>query len=792
MIKRALLIDVDYGTYKGQGMIRLTVKSGKFHRIYDPTFLPYFYIGSDKSIDKGLYGSVEIVNVETVKRLVSGKEKMLTKVTCRNPQDVPILSEILGRYGPIYENRINFGRRYLIDKGLRPMNIVEIDVDDADKHLVRNIKDAGEAEEGGDRLNTMAFDIEVHAPFIAPREKHDPVIIISYDDGSGPKAITWKSNSVKDVETVKDEKGLIERFCQIVKEKDVEILVGYNSGLFDIPYLMNRAKLIGTRLALGRGGQEPGVRRIGMTSRVDIEGRIHFDAFYSIRLLAAAQAIKLQRYTLEEVYNEMIGEKQWKFDIGTEMPKLWETEEGRNRYLEYGKNDALATIEIFDRIIALQTELARLTQLPLADISGATTGQLVEALLMNEAYKRNITIPSRPGEDEARIRSEAPIEGAYVKLPNPGIYDKIAVLDFRSLYPSIIISRNVDPETINCGHNECKENNSSPVGHYFCTKNIGLIPNTIRDLLERRKHMKRALKSAKGKEGIILNARVAALKIVLNTFYGMLGYARARWYTREGAEAVTAWGRYYVQDVAKKAEESGFSVLYADTDSIFILMRDKTENDVRSFMDSINKDLPEMMELELEDFYNRGVFVSKKQEKKSRGAKKKYALINREGKIKIKGFELVRRDWSKIAKETQKRVLETILKEGSKEKAMEIVKETVKRLKEGNVSKEDLTIYTQIRKKNYEILSPEISAVEKARKRGMKIDTGAIIGYIITKRGRNISERAELTEYAEDYDPDYYINNQVIPATLRILGELGYSDEDIKFEGKQSSLDTWM
>ena len=336
MKKNALLIDVDYGTYKETGMVRITVKEKNFYRVYDPSFLPYFYVDTTKNIDKGTYGNIEIVNVETVQRIVGSKEKILTKVTCKNPQDVPALSEILASYGPIYENRINFGRRYLIDKGLRPMDMVEIELDEKDEKIIKSIKDIGEGE---DKLNTMAFDIEVHAPYIAPRENIDPVTIISYDDGSGPHAITWKSNKVENVETVKNEKELIDRFCQIVKEKDIEVLVGYNSGLFDIPYLQNRAKILGTKLALGRGGQEPNVRKMGMTSRVDIEGRIHFDEFYTIRLLAAAQAIKLQRYTLEEVYNEMIGQKQWKFDIGTEMSKLWETEEGRNRFFDYGNHD---------------------------------------------------------------------------------------------------------------------------------------------------------------------------------------------------------------------------------------------------------------------------------------------------------------------------------------------------------------------------------------------------------------------------------------------------------------------
>src|SRR5208283_4771495 len=134
------------------------------------------------------------------------------------------------------------------------------------------------------------------------------------------------------------------------------------------------------------------------------------------------------------------------------------------------------------------------------------------------------------------------------------------------------------------------------------------------------------------------------------------------------------------------------------TDSIVMLLGSQKKDDTLAFMKGVNAKLPELMELELEDFYTRGVFVGKKTDKESRGAKKKYALISESGRIKIRGFELVRRDWSWVARDTQRQVLEAILKEGSKEKAAEIVKDVVRRLKEGNYPIKDLVINTQLRK----------------------------------------------------------------------------------------------
>jgi DNA polymerase I len=285
---------------------------------------------------------------------------------------------------------------------------------------------------------------------------------------------------------------------------------------------------------------------------------------------------------------------------------------------------------------------------------------------------------------------------------------------------------------------------------------------------------------------------VQSLKILANSYYGYLAYPRSRWYSRDCGESVTAWGRHFIQETIEKGEKAGFDVLYGDTDSIFLKMGEKKKDEALAFMKKINDELPGDMELELEGFYPRGVFVTKKNAEGA-GAKKKYALIGEDGRIKIRGFELVRRDWSTVAKTTQRKVLEAILKHGSKEMAVKIVKDVIERLKSGEVPLEELTIYTQMRKdpRKYDIKSPELAAAQKAIARGMQIERGTVIGYVITKKGRTISEKAQLAEFAEDYDPNYYIDNQVLPSVLKILKELGYSEDDLKFKGEQKGLSSF-
>ena len=228
-----------------------------------------------------------------------------------------------------------------------------------------------------------------------------------------------------------------------------------------------------------------------------------------------------------------------------------------------------------------------------------------------------------------------------------------------------------------------------------------------------------------------------------------------------------------------------------NTDSLFILLGKKTKEDALAFAKKINESLPGRMELELEDFYPRGIFVSKKQEEK--GAKKKYALINGSGAIKIRGFELVRRDWSLVARQTQRKVLEILLKEGDLVKAKALVREVVEGLRSGHTPLKDLAITTQLRKRagSYEITSPELSAVKKAKDAGLRVEEHALIEYVITRTGKTISDKAQLLELAKDYDTDYYVNNQVMPAVLKILGALGVDEDDIKTKSSQKSLGEW-
>jgi len=214
------------------------------------------------------------------------------------------------------------------------------------------------------------------------------------------------------------------------------------------------------------------------------------------------------------------------------------------------------------------------------------------------------------------------------------------------------------------------------------------------------------------------------------------------------------------------------------------LLRDTIKDEAEKFLKAVNQELPEGMELEFEGFFERGFFVTKK----------RYALIQ-EGKIVVKGLELVRRDWAPVARKTQEKVLRAILEDGSPKKATKIVRDVIEDIKKGNLGLEDLVINTQITRnpESYQQNAPHVMAAKKAIERGRKVVRGSIMRYVVVKGKSPISQRAEPVEDVDisDYDPTYYIENQVLPAISRIIEAIGYSPSEVMHQERQSSLDAF-
>ncbi|NYB51771.1 MAG: ribonuclease H-like domain-containing protein [Methanobacteriaceae archaeon] len=586
-IKKMVLLDIDYITQDEKAVIRLfgTEKNDKEENpiiVLDDGFKPYIYVmPHDLDACQEQIEKMEILKVEKVKKKDLARDKDFLKVTLKHPQDVPKLRDKirdLSEVKEIREHDIPFYRRYLIDKGLFPMAEVEVEVETVDSLQVKEIPPdsktcivdlKGEIRPISSEfpnLKTLSLDIEVYNPQGMPNSERDPIIMISLSTNHGLRKVLSTAESRLDfVETVESEAEMIKRLVEIVEEENPYIIIGYNSDNFDFPYIKDRAAILDIPLNLGTDGSSLKFIKRGFANAALVKGRVHVDLYLIMR-----RYLQLDRYTLDRVYLELFGRE--KEDIpGDEIYQYWEEGGEKLETLhKYSLDDAVAVTEIGEKMLPLPLEITRIVGQPFFDVARMATGQLVEWYLIRKAYEQGEVVPNKPSASQYSNRRGKRAAGGYVKDPVKGLHENIVYFDFRSLYPSIIISKNVSPDTIvkECDPQKC---HISPEGGYkFLKEPPGFVPSIIGNILKERVRLKTMMKESEDEEEKrILNVQQEALKRLANSMYGVYGYSRFRWYRLECADAITAWGRDYIKKTMAKAEKFGFKPVYADTDGFY-------------------------------------------------------------------------------------------------------------------------------------------------------------------------------------------------------------------------------
>lgn len=796
-MKELLVFDADYTIKDNHGIIRLLCKdkNGETVVFEDNNFDAYFYIQTNsteyivKKLKEYDFENVgKIKDAFVVEKLLDGIKTKMVKVVVDNPRNIQDIRNIVKEWKEVkeqYEYAIPFAYRYLLDKQIQPMKWISIDDNG-------NVKELNKEKEFD--LRIMAFDIE-----IVEEEKEEKIIMISVFDNKGfERVFTTNKINAKFVESLNSEEALIKKFIEVVKARNPDFICTYNGDVFDFVKLRERCDKLKIKLNLGRDDSAVKFEKRGRTSAATINGRVHIDLYNFVNRILSP-SMKTEILTLDAVAKELLGEGKtnvkWK-----DIKESWKKKKDLERIAEYSLRDSELTLMLANYLLPQIFSLSRLTMTLPFDTSRYYYSQLVEHFLMRKSIIDNRIIPNMPKYEEIEKRKQLlPYTGAIVIEPKTGIHSDILVFDFQSLYPTIIVTHNISPETFDCGHSECRNKNQIPDSrHYFCMSKKGFVPKHLEEIIAKRREVKERMKKLKGGEEYNkLKNYQYSLKIIANATYGYFGYAGARWYCRECAEACATFGRYYITYVLRNASESGFDVIYADTDSCFLtaskLDKNKATEKAEEWHRKINKSLPGIIELEFRGSYLGGLFVSRKGEDK--GAKKRYALIDDKGQLEIRGFETVRRDWCDLAKYVQHEVLKTILKDKDPEKAIKLVRDTVKRVKEGNAKLDELTIHTQLTMplSDYKQIAPHVKVAMKMKERGEIVTEGMIIEYIITKGKGSISDRAEPLETVKEgqYDPDYYIDNQILPAAMRVLQALNITEEDV-LEGKtQVKLNDW-
>jgi len=305
--------------------------------------------------------------------------------------------------------------------------------------------------------------------------------------------------------------------------------------------------------------------RRGYTNSALVKGRIHVDLY-----LLSRRYLQLDRYTLDRVYKELFDEE--KVDVpGDEIFEYWDHGgEKLEKLFKYSLDDAVSVTKIGEKLLPLSMELTRIVGQPFFDIARMATGQMVEWYLIRKAHEIGDIVPNKPSSSQYSERRGVKAAGGYVKDPVKGLHENIVSFDFRSLYPSIIISKNVSPDTLVA---ECEDDNchiAPELGHKFLKEPVGFVPSIIGNILKERVRLKTHMKNAENpREKQVLDVQQQALKRLANSMYGVYGYSRFRWYRIECAEAVTAWGRDFIKKTMLKAEDYGFKSIYADTDGFY-------------------------------------------------------------------------------------------------------------------------------------------------------------------------------------------------------------------------------
>jgi len=352
-------------------------------------------------------------------------------------------------------------------------------------------------------------------------------------------------------------------------------------------------------------------------------------------------------------------------------------------------------------------------------------------------------------------------EGANVFEPTPGFYEDIVMFDFTSMHASLIVSFNISGQSLRLTKSD----------DVYVAPQFELDGEDVQVYFDK----KGAVCGEEGEDGSAMSkARSNAYKLLANATFGYQGFFGARYYSREAAAATLAYVRKFNQDAMDKISSEGYKVIYGDTDSMAFLSGGKSRDEVLSFLGKINESLPGIVELDLEDFFKRGLFVAKRGS--SVGAKKKYALLSESGKIKIRGFETVRRDWCRLTRDLQDKVLRKILRDGNEKGALKLVREVVDKLKSRDVELEDLVIRTKLKRDvdDYVAQGPHVVAARKMIEAGVQVGVGTFVEYFIGEGiGKKVGDRVFLVGERVPYDVEYYLRKQVFPAVEGIFDVFG-------------------
>ena len=668
----------------------------------------------------------------------------------------------------LLESDIKPTDRFLMERFIK--GAVEVQAEQQDKEFYKNLVNVRlKATDYRPTLSAVSIDIEtdydVSQLYSIALYSDDIAKVLMIGEGEvKSRAIQSCQKCSIDLQFYANEKNLIKAFLQIIAELNPDVLIGWNVVNFDLKCLQDFADRASVKLTLGRNNEPINWRQSRDSDQrfyALVPGRVILDG---IELMRSA-TYQFENFSLEYVSRRLLKRGKLVEDVeqrSEEISKLFL--KNKSALASYNLEDCRLVWDIFEKenLLSFAIERSQLTGLELGRYGGSVAA--IDFLYLPRLHRAGFVAPAL---DQLEPSSMSP--GGHVMRSMPGIHDNVIVLDFKSLYPSIIRSFHVDPLALIEGLIEDNAIEGYDGGLFSRDKYI--LPELIEDLWAARDR-------AKANSDEVLSQ---AIKIIMNSFYGVLGTIGCRFFDSRLVSSITKRGHEIIIQSKEYIEDKGYQVIYGDTDSVFVLLGNVKKDKIASIGGCIAKDLNNWWNEKLEKEYSVTSFLEIQFEThyqkfliptirgSDAGSKKRYAGLLADNKVQFKGLETVRSDWSPLAREFQKVLYKKVFLD---EPFDDYVKNIVEKLLNGEFE-DELVLRKRLRRKLDDYVKnvpPHVQAARKAevirdeKKLPSLYKSGGWIEYLMTTNG------PEPRQYRRaSIDFDFYIDKQLIPIADAIL-----------------------
>jgi len=725
--------------------------------LYDD-FKPYFkLVEPPEDCLKELEKDDEIKEITTEELWVDGERRNCKKIVCTYPWKVPGYRKRLKKRCKVLAADIPFVQRFIYDFDLSSTVKVkgELIDDDYTTEEILYVEGFENTDPIKPDLDILSFDIENSL-------EDDRLLTIGcvLENKDGRETLILEGT----------EGEMIKGFQNYVQKKDPDIITGYNINGYDLPKLVERAEGVGIE-EIGLGRDKGKLRKRGQRYW-SVNGRIIADAWWSVK-----SELNLKRETLNHVSEELLGEEKDDVD-SSKIDEEWE--QSPERVKKYCVKDAELALDVLKvlEVLSKAMDMGTVAKLPVEEGLNPRTSTLVDSILIRKAEENNVGVPlTSHGGKRGKIK------GGYVHSIEPGLYHWVSVLDFKSMYPSIIIQNNICFTTLSQNGDI-----ESPTGTRFLTpeQKKGILPEILESLMEERDEVKEKMKQAEDKEERYYRGLQNAIKVLMNSFYGVFASSFYRFTDPDIGESITAFARENIKQLINELQNDGLKVIYSDTDSVFFQSPEKDLEKTVEISEKIAQDYTrEAIILEFEKILN--PFFS-------HGKKKRYVgrVIWPEEDLLVRGYELRRSDSFQAQDEALREIFEYIL-DDDVEGAVERAKELIRKVRTGQIELEKLVISRTCKKFDYyknPDSMPNVQAARKMKELGHKFTPGMKVSWIVIdaeKTPQKVEPWLPDHEIKKEADWRYYAE-RIAQTLSRVTEVFGWDKEALLAGNKQSDL----